>query len=152
MSIFRSIKPTQRETDRFRWRGADRVYPCPIFKLSVNTVPCFFAKSLAIEVPGSRTVAYPSRSDSVRVYWTCTGGGSPWSTVFVRNPDFILIGNEREISRLTFRSRYANQFVERYEKADNRVHSVCFVPQWLQIKPSDRPFAFAENISITGEC
>ena len=124
MSIFRSIEPTQRETDRFRWRGADGVDPCPIFKLSVNTVP-----SLAIEVLVSRTVAYPSRSDSVRVYWTCMGGGSPWSTVFVRNPDFTLIGNKTEISRMTFRSRYANQFVERYEKADNRVHSVCFVPQ-----------------------
>ena len=82
------------ETGRFRWRGADEVDPCPIFILSVNTV------SLAIGLPVSRTVAYPRRSDSV---------GSPWSTAFVRNPDFIIVGYEREISRMTFRYPYANQ-------------------------------------------
>ena len=41
-----------------------------------------------------------------------------------------------KIPRMTIRFPYANQFVERYEK----VYSVCFVPQWLQIKPSDHPF------------
>ena len=32
---------------------------------------CKHFKSLAIGLPVSRTVAYPRRSDSVRVYWTC---------------------------------------------------------------------------------
>ena len=37
---------------------------------TVNT-SVYFSKSLAIGLPVSRTVAYPRRSDSVRVYWTC---------------------------------------------------------------------------------
>ena len=53
-----------------------RVRPCPMesirqhFTPSVNT-SVYFSKSLAIGLPVSRTVAYPRRSDSVRVYWTC---------------------------------------------------------------------------------
>ena len=67
-SDFRSVEPTQRETGRVR--------PCPMesirqhFTPSVNT-SVYFSKSLAIGLPVSRTVAYPRRSDSVRVYWTC---------------------------------------------------------------------------------
>ena len=44
------------------------------FTPSVNT-SAYFSKSLAIGLPVSRTVAYPRRSDSVRVYWTYTYGG-----------------------------------------------------------------------------
>ena len=67
-SDFRSVEPTQRETGRVR--------PCPMesirqhFTPSVNS-SVYFSKSLAIGLPVSRTVAYPRRSDSVRVYWTC---------------------------------------------------------------------------------
>ena len=67
-SDFRSVEPIQRETGRVR--------PCPMesirqhFTPSVNT-SVYFSKSLAIGLPVSRTVAYPRRSDSVRVYWTC---------------------------------------------------------------------------------
>jgi len=56
-----------------------RVRPCPMesirqhFTPSVNT-SVYFSKSLAIGLPVSRTVAYPRRSDSVRVYWTCMEG------------------------------------------------------------------------------
>ena len=64
----RSDEPTQ--------TGTGRVRPCPMesirqhFTPSVNT-SLYFSKSLAIGLPVSRTVAYPRRSDSVRVYWTC---------------------------------------------------------------------------------
>ena len=62
------MEPTQRETGRVR--------PCPMesirqhFTPSVNT-SVYFSKSLATGLPVSRTVGYPRRSDSVRVYWTC---------------------------------------------------------------------------------
>ena len=66
-SDFRSVKPTQRETGRVR--------PCPMESIRQHFTPsvnasAYFSKSLAIGLPLSRIVAYPRRSDSVRVYWT----------------------------------------------------------------------------------
>ena len=62
------VEPTQRETDCVR--PCPRESICQHFTPSVNT-SMYFPKSLAIGLPVSRTVAYPRRSDSVRVYWTC---------------------------------------------------------------------------------
>ena len=62
------VEPTQRQTDRVRPCPTESI--CQHFTPSVNT-SMYFSKSLAIGLPVSRTVAYPRRSDSVRVYWTC---------------------------------------------------------------------------------
>ena len=67
-SDFRSVEPTQRKTDRAR--------PYPMESIRQHSTPSvntsvYFSKSLAIGLPVRRTVAYPRRSDSVRMYWTC---------------------------------------------------------------------------------
>ena len=60
----------------FLWSETGRVRPCPMESIRQNFTPSvntsvYFSKSLAIGLPVSRTVVYPRRSDSVRVYWTC---------------------------------------------------------------------------------
>ena len=60
----------------FLWSETGRVRPCPMESIRQNFTPSitssvYFSKSLAIGLLVSRTVVYPRRSDSVRVYWTC---------------------------------------------------------------------------------
>ena len=50
-----------------------------------------------------------------------------------------------------FRFRYANQFVEAYEKATTYFTEFAFDLCSLQIKPGDHSIAFAENLWIKGQ-
>ena len=63
------------------------------------------------------------------------------------NQVIFSVNMTREISRpMTFRlCHYANQFVEIYRN-NYKFHIVCFQPQKQQIKQSELPVFFAENL------